>query len=93
MRAEALHVDVGGRERVPRLVLHAGRVAEALAQRRLLPQRLRQRRVRQRAARVQPLSERVHHADLPRAAPLVAAARRAALAGVAPLRPARPGRV
>ncbi|XP_052745387.1 uncharacterized protein LOC128199496 [Bicyclus anynana] len=58
---EALDVEVDG-ERVARLV--AGRVRVALGQRRLLAQRLRQRRVRQRAARVQPLPERVHHADL-----------------------------
>lgn len=63
---QALHVQVVRRQLAARLrVLHAGRVRVALGQRRLLAQRLRQRRVGQRAARVQPLPERVHHADLP----------------------------
>lgn len=61
---EALHVQVVRRQRVRVGVVDARRVREALGQRRLLAQRLRKRRVRQRAARVQPLPERVHHADL-----------------------------
>lgn len=63
---EALDVQVVRGQRLPRRVrvLHAGRVRVALRQRGLLAQRLGQRRVRQRAARVQPLPERVHHADL-----------------------------
>lgn len=63
---EALHVDVVRRQRVARGVgvVDAGRVREPLGQRRLLAERLRERRVGQWAARVQPLPERVHHADL-----------------------------
>lgn len=66
VRRQPLHVDVVRRQRVARRVrvLDAGRVREALGQRRLLAQRLGQRGVRQRAARVQALPERVHHADL-----------------------------
>lgn len=74
---QTLHVDVVRRKRVTRRVgvVDAGRVREPLGQRRLLAQRLRQRRVRQRAARVQPLPERVHHADLRRARRLVPSCR------------------
>lgn len=63
---QPLHVDVVRRQRVARRVgvVDAGRVREPLRQRRLLAERLSQRRVGQRAARVQPLPERVHHADL-----------------------------
>lgn len=65
---QALHVEVVRRQGVPVVgVLHAGRVREALGERGLLAQRLRQRSVRQRSARVQPLPECVHHADLRRA--------------------------
>lgn len=63
---QPLHVDVVRRQRVAARVgvVDAGRVREPLRERRLLAQRLGQRRVGQRAARVQPLPERVHHADL-----------------------------
>lgn len=68
---ETLDVQVVGCEGVTGgvRVLDAGGVRVALGERRLLAQRLRERRVRQRAARVQPLPERVHHADLPNAQP------------------------
>lgn len=59
---QALHVQVVRRQRV--LGLRPRGLRVPLRERRLLPERLRQRRVRQRAARVQPLPERVHHADL-----------------------------
>lgn len=64
VRGQTLHVEVGGRQRLPGLVLDGWRVWEPLGQRRLLAERLRQRRVGQRPARVEPLPERVHHADL-----------------------------
>lgn len=74
---EALHVDVVRREGVARLALHAGGVREPLGERGLLAQRLSQRGVGQRAAGVQPLPERVHHADL-RTSTCFSAARAAA---------------